>query len=404
MAKKVDDNGYLTYEDVLISREGVFDYAGFQIDPEGKSLEPKKIYKVYRPKSEVCKKQFVESLENKPLVDDHTMLGAYGKPAEKKGVHGVLTDVKAVGNELHGTITVWSESMKEKIRCGKRELSLGYTGYFRPQSGRFEGQNYDFVQFGLSANHIALVDDARMGHACKVTDSAVVICDSLELPMPDDQKKSCGDELIEKLKGCSDEEIAKVKDYLAGLEEKKPGEDAEPKDAPAEEPKCEDKCEDKAEEVKPEDKSEEPKVEDKAEEKQEEKPAEDAKPEEEPKPAEDEKTEEKPEDKAEKPVEDKKAVQDAAIAEYRKAEALAKRCEPLFGAIVMDGLYTEKDVAVKVCAMDSALKFVDADKALDALTVRLGEHEKKSDRKVTVADSSVRVTVFDFQSAFQSRK
>ena len=138
--RKIDENGYMTFENVLISREGVFDYSGEQIAGQGGDLDPNAIYKVYRPKAAVCAKEFVESLERKPLIDDHTMLGAEGVPAEKKGTHGVLTDVKAVGNELYGTITVWSETLKDKIRKGKRELSLGYTGRFRHSPGMFEGQ------------------------------------------------------------------------------------------------------------------------------------------------------------------------------------------------------------------------------------------------------------------------
>ena len=129
----------------------------------------------------------------------------------------------------------------------------------------------------------------------------------------------------------------------------------------------------------------------------------------------DEKPEDKPEDKKpeDKPVDDsakgltdeqKKAVGDAAIKDFVAAQALASRCEPLFGKIVMDGLRTPQDVAVKVCMMDSALKFVDAGKALDALTGRLDEFEKSGGKsRTTITDSAVTAS-FDFSAAFASRK
>lgn len=374
--KEVDDNGFITYKDVMISREGVFPYLGKDIDPSGKNLEPNKVYKVYRPKSEICDKKFIESLERKPLVDDHTMLGELGVPAEKKGTHGVLTDVKAVGNELHGTITIWSEEMKDKIRKGKRELSLGYSGSIRKQSGRFQGEEYDFVQHNLSANHIALVDRARMGHACRLMDNALIICDSLELP-----KMKNADELIEELKGCSDEELAKVKDYLASTV-KKPTEDEEAKKK-AEEEAAKKAAEDEAAKKAAEEEEAKKKAEDEAAKK---------KAEEEAKKVED----------AKKAEEEKKAVQDAAIKSYKRACDLAKKCEKRFGVINMDGISTEQELAEKICQMDSALKFVDSAKALDAVKAAIEDAEKSATAKVTVTDS--RTTSFSFISAFRSRK
>ena len=219
MAVKVDENGFLKYEDTTFFREGIFDYAGCEIDPQGKlGLEPKKIYKVYRPKSEITKKEFVETLNQKPLVDDHTIIG--NKPGmmapERKNCAGVLSDVKVVGNELHGRLDIWSTKMISKIRSGKRELSLAYGCTFIPQKGVFKGERYDFVQSELRAgNHLALVDEARNGHDCRVVDCAF-ICDSkFQLEQPDmDWKTISADDLINGLKECSDEAKAKAKEFL----------------------------------------------------------------------------------------------------------------------------------------------------------------------------------------------
>ena len=381
--KVVDENGFITYFDIPISSEGVYDYAGFQI---ADNLPPKEVFKVYRPASEVCKKSFVDSLQEMPLVDDHTMIGEGFTPVDKKNAGGVMFNVRAKGDHLLCDMKIWGEKMKQKIRMGKRELSLGYIGYFRKQEGRFKGKPYQFVMFGLRCNHVALVDDARMGHACRLVDNARGICDSLKLELPEmnpDDKKKVIDALVGKLNGCSDEDLKKVCDALGcpmGEKKDAPVEDKKPEDKPT------DKPEDKPEDKKPEDK-----------------------------PAEDEKPEDKPEDKnpEDKPVDDsakgltdeqKKEVGDAAIKNFVAAQALASRCEPLFGKIVMDGLRTPQDVAVKVCMMDSALKFVDAGKALDALTGRLDEFEKAGGKnRTTITDSAVTAS-FDFSAAFASRK
>ena len=371
MAKVIDENGFRTYLDIPITTEGVFDYAGFQIDQTGKmGLDKNKVYKVYRPAEELLSDKFVKSLEEMPLTDDHTPLGDGGGllPAEKN-THGVLFNVRKndAGDGLVGDIKVFSESLKRKIDSGKREVSLGYTCLYRQDMGIFEGKPYDFVQYDLYANHCAIVDEARMGHACRVTDSSNVTCDSLELPtMPDDNKdkKPCADELIEKLKGCSDEDIAKVKDFLGCGE--KPDENKEGDKAPDDKP--EDKPEDAAEK----------------------KDAKDA------------------EGKA-KDAEDRKAAMDAAarnaIAEYQKAVALAERCKPFLGNISMDGIYTEKDIAVKICTMDSALKGTSPENAVSSVNLFVKMKEKdKGPVYRTVAGDSAKKGGYDFASAFKARK
>lgn len=377
--KVVDENGFITYFDIPISSEGVYDYAGFQIDD---SLPPNEVFKVYRPASEVCKKSFVDSLQEMPLVDDHTMIGEGFTPVDKKNAAGVMFNVRAKGDHLLCDMKIWGEKMKQKIRMGKRELSLGYVGYFRKQEGRFKGKPYQFVMFGLSCNHVALVDDARMGHACRLVDNARGICDSLKLELPEmnpDDKKKVIDALVGKLNGCSDEDLKKVCDALGcPMWEKN--------DTPVED-----------EEAKKQAEAEKKAAEEKA--------AADAKAAEEAKKKEEEEKAKAAADSAKGLTdEQKKEVGDAAIKDFVAAQDLASRCKPLFGKIVMDGLRTPQDVAVKVCMMDSALKFVDAGKALDALTGRLDEFEKSGGKsRTTVTDSAVAAS-FDFSAAFASRK
>lgn len=386
MAKVVDENGFRTYLDIPITTEGVFDYAGFQIDQTGKiGLDKNKVYKVYRPAEELLSDKFVKSLEEMPLTDDHTPLGDGGGllPAEKN-THGVLFNVRKndAGNGLVGDIKVFSESLKRKIDAGKREVSLGYTCLYRQDMGIFEGKPYDFVQYDLYANHCAIVDEARMGHACRVTDSSNVTCDSLELPtMPDDNKdkKSCADELIEKLKGCSDEDIAKVKDFLGCGEKPDEKENKEGDKAPDE------KKEDKPEDVVKKDGE-----------------SDDA--------AEKKDGDDKKDTNGEaKDAEDRKAAMDAAarnaIAEYQKAVALAERCKPFLGNISMDGIYTEKDMAVKICTMDSALKGTSPENAVSSVNLFVKMKEKdKGPVYRTVAVDSAEKGGYDFASAFKARK
>ena len=327
--RHTDANGFETYDDCQFFCEGVAQYLGSEIDIDGSlGLNPKGIYNVYRPKSEIVKKEFLDTLQAKPVLDDHTVIGNVDGlvSPDKEHSAGVLTDVKVVGNTLHGRIDIWSPSLIKKIRDGKRELSLAYACDFVPRKGVFKGERYDFVQSNIRCgNHLAFVDIARNGHDCCVKDGMFVRDEKIKLEKPDmDISKLSADEVVEALKGCSDEVRAKCKDFLntPTEEEKKAAEDK----AKAEEEAKKKAAEDAA------------KAEAEAKEAAEKKAAEDA---------------------AKAEEEKAKACEDA-VEEYKRAESLAADCKPVFGTISMDGIKTEADVVKHICELkvtaDSAVK------------------------------------------------
>lgn len=365
--KTVTQEGFVTYTDACFFRECIAEYAGCELDPGGKvwGLEQKKLYKVYRPASEVTKASFVLSCNAKPLRNDHPKEGGIGNAPglERPGKEsGVLTDVKVVGNELHGRVDVWDPVVINAIERGKRELSLGYSCEFRKKSGEFNGEHYDFVQSGLKAgNHLALVDEARNGSQCRVVDCKH-ICDSkFQLEQPTmDWKTISADELVKGLGECSDECKAKAKEFLntptadeAAAAEAKAKADAEAKEAA--------------------DNAAAEKVE------QEKKEAVDAAV------AEQKKADEKEcADKCEAAAKD-------AVAQYKAVIALAEDCKPKFGVQNLDGITSEQDLAVKVCACDAApafLKNVKPENAIVALRGYLAGAGGKS-VSTTVGDGAV---------------
>ena len=140
---------------------------GKQISP---SLEPDRIYQVYRPEEEI--KKAASTFKLVPLVDDHTMLGPDFTPAEQKGVHGVLgEDIQERNGTLFADVKIFSEQLKREIQDGKKELSLGYFCKYDLTPGQYNGMHYDAVQRDLKGNHIALVDNGRMGHDVRVMDA-----------------------------------------------------------------------------------------------------------------------------------------------------------------------------------------------------------------------------------------
>lgn len=171
--KEIDTNGYWYLYDNPITRVGVFPYLGRQISND---LDPDKIYQVLRPEEELTRPETLESFKLKPLINEHEMLGKEFTPAEEKGIHGTLGE-NVKFNKDNGVITnnliVYSEAMKNAIEHGKKELSLGYKCSYDLTPGEYNGQHYDAVQRNILLNHIALVDEGRMGHDVRVMDKAI---------------------------------------------------------------------------------------------------------------------------------------------------------------------------------------------------------------------------------------
>lgn len=185
--KKVDANGFWHIEDNPISKEGIYPYYGRQISPE---LEPDKIYKVFRPREELRKA--ADTFKNVPILNDHTMVGKDFTPMDDLKEHGVLGEkVYEKDGTLYSNIVVRTDELKNLITNGKKELSMGYQCQYDLTPGIWHGQKYDAVQRDLIGNHVALVNNGRMGHDVRVMDSkdAIYACDSFDIKETEETEK-----------------------------------------------------------------------------------------------------------------------------------------------------------------------------------------------------------------------
>lgn len=194
--REYDTNGWFEVKDNPLSCVGVYPYLGRSIDA---TCDPDRIYYVLRPADELSDPQCVDSFKLLPWIDNHVMLGSEDDgltPAEQKGVQGVIgQDVYFDGDTLRGNLKVFSEAMANLIAHGKKELSCGYRCTYEASSGVYEGQPYDFVQRNIRGNHIALVDNGRMGPKVAVQDHHFTFTvDQQEFtPVAEEKEKSEGE-------------------------------------------------------------------------------------------------------------------------------------------------------------------------------------------------------------------
>ncbi len=194
-----DINGWFEVPRNPLSKVGVFPYMGRSIG----APEPDRVYMVYRPEEELSDPETVASFRLSPFVDDHTMLGddeADGlTPAEQKGVHGVIGERVAYDpgdRTLYGNLKVFSKALSNRIKHGKREISCGYRCAYEQRHGVFEGQRYEYIQRHIRGNHLALVDQGRMGPDVRVLDHLKFTVDAKDMiPMAKDAATNTNDAL-----------------------------------------------------------------------------------------------------------------------------------------------------------------------------------------------------------------
>lgn len=190
MATQIDYNGWAEKIDNPLSCVGVYPYLGKDIPG---APDPSKIYYVYRPEEELADPECINSFKLLPWIDEHTMLGEQFTAPEHKGVQGVIgEDVYYRDGTLYGNIKIWGNNLKNLIDSGKRELSCGYRCMYEESQGSFNGQRYDYIQRSIRGNHLALVDQGRMGADVAVLDKAPAALtfsfDSMGLTMADEPK------------------------------------------------------------------------------------------------------------------------------------------------------------------------------------------------------------------------
>ncbi|WP_158810456.1 DUF2213 domain-containing protein [Beijerinckia sp. L45] len=159
--------GFLVCLDVPIARTGEMIYAATEL-PE---LEASRdgIIRVQRDPDEVFKAQSLGSFEGKPTTNDHPpeMVNPTNFRRFAAGsTHNVRQGGGALSDLVVADLMFWDANTIKDIEDGKDEISNGYDAEYEMVSPGV------YRQFGITGNHVALVDEGRCGIRCAIGDSA----------------------------------------------------------------------------------------------------------------------------------------------------------------------------------------------------------------------------------------
>ena len=163
--RKKDDNGFLIITQNPIAKSGVFEYLKSEILPNFKGDDG--LVKVYRPFEALKKAK--DSFANKPIKLTHKWVGDEANTADG----AISSEIKAdeANGYLIADLIIYNPELIAKIESGEVvELSPAYTGEVLANSGRYDGEDYEFTQSVDCVNHLAVVESGRSGSDLRILD------------------------------------------------------------------------------------------------------------------------------------------------------------------------------------------------------------------------------------------
>lgn len=169
-SRTITAEGYLVAPGNL-ARTGVQEYRAHELGLDSDGMDPMKTIRLHRPPEEVFNADSMASFENKPITIEHPPRGVTADNWSELA-KGEVRNVGRSGDMLTGTLLVKARDAIDALQNGKAELSNGYSFELDMTPGTTaDGVAYDGVQRNIRGNHVAIVDHARCGSACRIADS-----------------------------------------------------------------------------------------------------------------------------------------------------------------------------------------------------------------------------------------
>lgn len=146
--------GYLVDQPIVTSC-GIFEYM----------QEDGGVRRELRLPENVFEEDSLASYEGKPIIITHNAGFVDKDNVEDEQIGTILSRGYQDGDNVRAKIVIHNT---DALRCGLRELSLGYNLSLDETPGVWNGQPYDAIQKNIRINHLALVDNARAGEQARL--------------------------------------------------------------------------------------------------------------------------------------------------------------------------------------------------------------------------------------------
>lgn len=217
---RITNDGFLVTE-ARVARTGIQIYRGKEVGrPELDSV------RVYRPPETVFeKKTAMASLAHRTVTNDHPPVLVKSDNWKKYAVGSTGGEIARDGEFIRVPLSIMDAEMIKQVRDGKKELSVGYLVAIDFKSGITpSGEEYDAVQTGIRANHIAVVDAARGGPELRIVDgnngdramaSTTLMVDGVNVELSD-----VASQIVKRAMEGFEKQIASLRSKVAEEEEK----------------------------------------------------------------------------------------------------------------------------------------------------------------------------------------
>ncbi|MBY2986385.1 DUF2213 domain-containing protein [Rhizobium leguminosarum] len=136
-------------------------------------MNDKATVRVYRPESEVFKKDAIASYAGVPVTINHPKNGVSADTWKDLAVGEVGDDVLRDGEFVRVPMMLRDAKAIKAVEDGKRELSMGYSAEITIADGVTPtGETFDAIMSDFKMNHVAIVDQARGGAELRIGDGA----------------------------------------------------------------------------------------------------------------------------------------------------------------------------------------------------------------------------------------
>ncbi|OWJ68714.1 DUF2213 domain-containing protein [Inquilinus limosus] len=180
--RRTTQDGYLVAA-ARISRTGIQTYSGAEMGRTDLAA-----VRVWRPEEEVFAADALASMAHRPVTLDHPAEAVTSANWKALSVGQVGGEVARDGDYVRVPLVLMDRAAIDAVTAGKRQLSVGYTAEIDWTAGTTPaGEPYDAVQRRIRANHLAVVDAARAGPACRIGDAWNVVPPAAPAATPADE-------------------------------------------------------------------------------------------------------------------------------------------------------------------------------------------------------------------------